>query len=56
MAQSKKKPKYIVAGFRIEETRMENLKKLARVKSAEENKDVTVTSLLDSAVLTTYGI
>ena len=56
MAQSKKKPKYIVAGFRIEETRMDSLKKLAREKSVEENKTVTVTSLIDSAVENAYGI
>ena len=56
MAQSKKKIKYATAGFKIEEGRLEKLKQLARDKSSEEKKDITVTSLLDSAVLTSYGI
>ncbi len=56
MAQSKKKDKYIVAGFRIKEVRMNSLKKLARTKSVEDDETVTVTSLIDNAILNTYGI
>lgn len=56
MPTAKKNKKYVSTGFRIEEDRMLILKKLARTKSAEENKDITITSLMSDALYASYGI